>query len=109
MVTHFNTGLAFYKISTKQLSQFWQTKRERHKIISQLLHSYVLYFKTLIFDKMPKNIVRYLPNSSLQFTDDKTQRKDALSGTEDLLYIGHSENNASYLFPWKLQEIQRAR
>ena len=40
------------------------------------------------------------------------QRKNSLSiavGIKIAIYVGHSESNASYLFPWKLQQIQRAQ
>jgi len=32
-----------------------------------------------------------------------------LQGTVMHLYVGHSKSNASYLFLWKLQQIQRAQ
>lgn len=51
-----------------QLSQFWQTKKEGHKIISQLFHSNFQYFRTFIFDKMTENIVSRAQKSALQFT-----------------------------------------
>lgn len=76
-VTHFSTALIetwvftkshFLKISAKQLSLFWRTKREGHKIICRLFHSNVLYFRTFIFNKTNENIVKHLRRFPLQFT-----------------------------------------
>jgi len=40
----------------------------------------------------------------------KSQVRDTLNILcERLTYEGRSEINASYLFPWKLQQIQRAQ
>jgi len=44
---------------------------------------------------------------------EKENAEDEFAGTiarmRFFVYVGHSKNNASYLFPWKLQQIQTVK
>jgi len=72
--------------------------------------------------KSPKPHMAYFPvainsHSSLEFSEAlKICRSSEwgpincnLWNTFIFMYIGHSKSNASYLFPWKQQQIQRAQ
>lgn len=86
VVTHFNTALIkvwvftkflLLKISTKHLSQFLQTKREGHKIISN--HSAGMLHTIRHLHLITENI-----QSPLRFTSTINYREDTLLCIDDL-------------------------